>query len=338
VIRIHVAYQSTDEPWGGANNFIRALRAELMHCDRFTVTDTMDEDCDILFMNQLTVGPGRQIPLSRVLRFRRGESTVLDRLRGRATAKASSLVVRAVNLYGHAFRMGVRNALVGRARDARTMELLHAADLVVFQSDYQRRVFVESGYSGSRNRIIHNGASRVFWADPAVRPRQGDALRLVASTASPRATKRHDLIAALSEIAGVEVLHFGNWPAGLSAGRVQRFGMVPHAKMAEVFKGCDYFFHPAVKDPCPNAVFEAIVSGLPVIYHPGAGSSAEVVGPNGLPLDERDLAGTVDRARSEHEHLRSTVMQNREYYTVQRATREYVDAFEAVSPKAAVTH
>jgi glycosyltransferase involved in cell wall biosynthesis len=330
LIRIHVGYRPTSSPWGGANNFIRALRTELLRTGDFTLTDSMAVDCDILFMNQLTIGPGQGISFGRVRRFRRARPTILDRLRGRS-ARASALVVRAVNLNSHAFRMGIRNALLGRLKDADILRLLNFADLVVFQSEYQRRVFVDRGYDGTRNVVIHNGADPAFWLDRVLhRPADG-ILRIASSTASARASKHHELIAALSDVPFVHVLHFGNWPVGVNARSVQRHGMVDRATMVEAYQSCDYFFHPALRDPCPNAVFEAVCSGLPVIYNPGPGSGAEIVGPNGLPMDVTSLHATVDRARGLLEPLRATVLENRAQYTAERAARQYREAFEIVA-------
>ncbi|HUP41540.1 MAG TPA: glycosyltransferase [Vicinamibacterales bacterium] len=331
MIRIHVGYQPTASPWGGANNFMRALRNELLREGGFALTDSMGADCDILFMNQLTVGPGQRTSFRRVRRFRRGERTGFDWLRRRIPPRASSLVVRAVNLNSHAFTMGIRNAIIGRLRDAEVLKVLDLADLVVFQSQYQRSVFVDKGYAGSRNTVIHNGADPAFWVDDIARRPSDGILRIGSSTASPRASKRHDLIAALSEVPGVEVMHFGNWPAAVDVRRVRRYGMVSREKMTEVYATCDYFFHPALRDPCPNAVFEAVCSGLPVIYNPGPGSSAEIVGTNGLPMDETDLAATIERARSLLAPLKLTVLKNRADYTVHRAARQYREAFEMVA-------
>jgi glycosyltransferase involved in cell wall biosynthesis len=334
-IRIHIGYKPVEKPWGGANNFIRALREELARTGRYSFIESMDVDCDILFLNQLGMGPGRgTMRFERVRRYREGRVALSDRLRGRKRTTATRLVVRAVNLNSHVSNTGMRSRLFGRRADHQVLKLLNLADIVVFQSSYQRAVFTEQGYTGRRNLVIHNGADPAFWLTTVpIRP-AGRLLRIAASTTSRRSLKRHDLIARLSEFPDVEVRHFGNWPEHIDPRRVQLHGMVAKEKMAEEYSRCDYLFHPAVNDMCPNAIFEAICSGLPVIYNSGPGSSTEIVGANGFALNEEDLRETVDRARASQLELREAVAHNRDYYTVQRATRQYREVFETMASQA----
>ena len=333
-IRIHFGYRHVDAPWGGANNFIRALHAELARSGDYVFVDSMEAACDILFLNQLGMGPGgggKRIPLSVIRRRREGGRSWVDRLLRRRLPLAGRVAVRAVNLYRHAFRMGPRNLVIGRSRDRELLRLLEFADVVIFQSAYQRRVFAEHGYRGKSDIVIHNGADLAFWVTDVTEAPAGDTLRIVSSTVSTRRTKRHDLIARLSELKGVEVLHVGNWPGDVPPRGVKLFGVMTRDRIVDLYRRCHFFFHPAIKDPCPNAVFEAICAGLPVIYHPGQGSSAEIVGPNGLALDEDDLAVTVEKARANIRALKTAVMENRAYYAVQRASAQYREVFDRLA-------
>ena len=85
-------------------------------------------------------------------------------------------------------------------------------------------------------------------------------------------------------------------------------GGVYQDKMVEEMKTCHYFLHTAIKDPCPNAIFEAICMGLPVIFNPAIGSSPEIVGDIGLALQENDLASTIRRARVQLLELREILL------------------------------
>ena len=321
--RLHFAYRHVDRPWGGANNFIRALHASLESCGQFEFTGDIGEDCDILFMNELGMGPAngsRQWPLRAIRRLMRH--------------RPRRLVVRAVNLNRHAFRMGIRNRIVGRFKDRKTLALLDMADHVIFQSHYQRDVFRDAGYHGGRNTVIHNGADPFFWNNSPTPP--SSPLRIVSTTASARETKRHDLIAQLSLIPGIEVHHAGLWPAGLNSANVTRHGLLTREQIAALFATSHCLFHPAVKDPCPNSIFEALVGGLPVIYNPGPGSSAEIVGECGLPLAEQDLGSTVEMLRERLGALCEKVLETRSAYLASHSADRYRSVFEQVmlqSPK-----
>lgn len=317
-VRIYFGYRPVDKPWGGANNFIRALRADLQGSGRFELTSSIDADCDLLFMNELGRGPGegsRRWTLREVERAARGP-------------KPRKLVVRAVNLNRHAFPAGPRNWIFGRWRDRQVIQLLNMADAVIFQSRYQQEFFTDAGYRGSQHTVIHNGAGAAFWVEhPQLRPLD-DTLHLVSSTASPRSSKRHEIIARIALIPGVEVMHMGAWPADVSPGPVRRLDMLAPERMLEAFALAHYMLHPAIRDPCPNSIFEAICAGLPVIYNPAPGSSREIVGDCGLALDESDLAATVERARASLQAVRENVLRNRARYRIEHAAARYRSVFE----------
>jgi glycosyltransferase involved in cell wall biosynthesis len=322
--KIHFAYRHVDKPWGGANNFIRALHAYLQRQGRFTFTAAIDEDCDVLFMNQLGRGPGDPGRPWKI-------SEIEPLLRQNAAGRRRKLVVRAVNLNRHAFRAGPRNFLFGFWQDRATVKLLNLADVAIFQSEYQRSFFVDGGYRGRNSVVIHNGADQRFSIDPQ-RPALGETLRFVSSSASPRESKRHYVLARLSRVAGVEVVHLGAWPTGLDVGNVRCLGMQPPEQMLSALTQAHYFVHPAVKDPCPNSIFEAICAGLPVIYNPAPGSSAEIVGECGFPLDEDRLEDTVARARANFAELSAAVVRLRHRYGIEHAAARYMQVFDSVRP------
>jgi glycosyltransferase involved in cell wall biosynthesis len=229
--------------------------------------------------------------------------------------------------------MGPRNFVIGRWHDSRTIRLLNLADAVIFQSEYQRQFFVEAGYRNPEFSVIHNGADARFWRENVEPLPLGDELRLVSVTTSPRETKRHDIVAAMSKVPGVIVEHAGAWPEGLAAGNVRRLGTLTPEQIAAVYLRSHYLLHPAIKDPCPNSVFESVCAGLPVIYNAGPGSGTEIAGPCGIALDEHDPAGTIRRAREALPALRAAVLVNRPRYTIDRAAAAYRAVFERLGSK-----
>jgi hypothetical protein len=179
MIRIHFTYKHVDRPWGGANNFIRALRRQLAAEGDFVFVDRLDEPCDVVFMNQLSSGPAANGAAPKVREIRR------------LAEEGRRIAVRAVNLNRHAFRLGPRNMLLGWLRDRRAMALLGIADMAIFQSAYQRTVFAEAGYRGLQDVIIHNGADPIFWNEsrrvpPRIRSCGSSPRRL--RTATPSGT------------------------------------------------------------------------------------------------------------------------------------------------------
>jgi glycosyltransferase involved in cell wall biosynthesis len=315
MLRIHFTYRHVDRPWGGANNFIRALRAALLADGNYHIVNDPTEPSDIVFMNQLGSGPAGS-----------GDWRLADVRRWQAQGRR--VVVRAVNLNRHAFPLGPRNLTLGWWRDRQTVGLLNLADFAIFQSEYQLQFFRRVGYQGSAFSVIHNGAAAEFWSPEPSAPQLDDTLRLVSSTASPRRTKRHDLITAVAACEGVEVRHMGAWPDDVPTGRVVRLGALDRQAVISELRGAHVLLHTAEKDPCPNAVFEAVCVGLPVIYNSGPGSSAEIVGNCGIPLDVSRPQFSVAAVRERLSDLRAAVSGDRQRFSIAYAAARYRSVFE----------
>lgn len=318
-VKIHFAYRHVEKPWGGANNFIRALYEGLEQSRCFELMGRIEDDYDILFMNQLGTGPGgsgKLIPLS----------TVRDVInKSKRNKRKKSLVVRAVNLNRHASSPGIRNVTIGWWNDRNVIALLNLADFVIFQSAYQKRVFENAGYRGKRCAIIHNGAASSF-SGKAEYVQDTKTLRLI-STGSDRHSKRHDLIARFSIIKGVSVVYYGTWPANVDPLGVKLMGVAAHDIISNAMADCHYFLFPAEKDMCPNSVVEALCAGLPVIYSSGPGGVKEVVGEYGIAISGDDLTGVVQKARSMYGMLYNLLMGNRAGFHIEQAVSLYMAAF-----------
>jgi glycosyltransferase involved in cell wall biosynthesis len=316
MIKIHFTYRHVEKPWGGANSFIRALRGRMEADGGYRFMESIDDECDVMFMNQLGTGPGNG----------RGHHRLGD-VRRTISGDGRQVIVRAVNLNRHAFSMGPRNILFGTLQDLATIKLLNLADKVIFQSAYQASVFAAAGYRGGNAHVIHNGSDLSFWNDGVPMKLGTGPLRIVSATASDRATKRHDLIARASMLKGIEVLHCGAWPKGLNPGNVRLLGTLTRFEMAKLYAEAHLFMHPAVKDPCPNAIFEAVCAGLPVLYNPGPGSSLEIVGECGMALNEDAMENTLLEAQQNLGNLQEIVRDRRLYYRIDRAVADYAAVF-----------
>jgi glycosyltransferase involved in cell wall biosynthesis len=315
-IRLCFSYRHTDAPLDGSNNFTRALREHVSRVPGFTIIDDLHGDYDVLFMNQLSRSPGSPYSLSEI------RAALSD-------GRKKKLVVRAINLNCNYQSRDPIGYLRHFMRDRSTLDLLHMADFVIFQSAFQKGFFDRFGYKGKNNTVIHNGAASVFLNVPGGAKRLGprDDLILVSSAMATKGAKRQDIIAALSLVPGVNVIHSGVWPVDLNQGKVEFAGVLSHDEMARLYERGHYFLHPAIRDVCPNSLMEGLCAGLPAIYNPGLGSGSELGGKFGIPLDENDLLGTVVRARKQYERLATALAADRHYYSIERAAPSYMSVF-----------
>lgn len=321
-LRIHFTYRTIEQPHGGANNFLRALRSALACDPAFALVDDFDADFDILFMNQLSAGPANGsavIPLGRIR----------ERLAGRAIAP--KLVVRAVNLRRESHPLTIGGFIPNWLIDRRVVALLNMADAVIFQSDYQREVFETAGVANSNAVRIYNGASEQFdFASPRTLA-DGEPMEIVSTSIAPRLSKGQDWIARMADVPNVRVRFFGVWPDTIDPGKVSLEGIKTHLEIAAAYRSAHAFLHPALRDPCPNAVVEALHSGLPVIYRAGPGSSAELVRSLGVALDPDDFAGTVRKIRDGYPKLSGQAATARASHSIRRAYGEYKQVIESVA-------
>ena len=319
-MKLFSTYKTVAKPWGGANNFQRAL-FEALHTQYGVVLTEDMEKADIIFMNQLSTGPGKQ---SKHLGLR-------DIEQFKKLAPKAALVIRAVNLQSHSYPTSKLKYWLGGAkyRDEITLSALNSADFVIFQSEYQRQVFRHSGYRKNRNGIIHNGASKLF-SSAEIRPtlESDDKLTLFSSSLAKRETKRQDLILELSELPDVNVIHAGLWPNNLAKGNIEFCGVLDHLELSKTMSRAHYFFHPATKDPCPNALIEGLHLGLPVLFNPEQGSSEELAGKYGVPIKVGKLTQAIREARQQYKKLTHDLIRARTYFGVDRAAAQYFRTFQ----------
>jgi glycosyltransferase involved in cell wall biosynthesis len=321
-IKIFFGYKHTQDPWGGANNFIRALFG-LSGDDNFIVHHDINSKSDILFFSQLSCGPGNvEIGMKKNYHF-----SDIKRLKEKSSAK---LVVRAVNLNVNSSRLSLSSFASyvkdGLLADINAIRLVNLADFVIFQSEFQKSFFKKWGYIGKNNTVIHNGASAVFNNNNFSIGQAHDPLRLV-SNSNFKAFKRHEIVARMSLIPGVSVIHMGKWSDKIKKHRVDTRGTLTHGEIADIYKNSDYLLHPAVNDPCPNSVIEALRFGLPVVYSSQKGSSEEIVRGNGIPIDENNLEKTIRSAEEIFLSLKKKLSNDRGYYSIERAVSMYAETF-----------
>jgi glycosyltransferase involved in cell wall biosynthesis len=322
MIKIYSTYKTINQRSGGANNFILSLKKYFKKSGKFKFVSSINQEWAVLFMNQLWTGPGgdkKYMTISGV------ENLMTSHIKNSTKPK---LVVRAVSLNLISFSLGIRNLIFGLWKDKQLIKLLNIADLVIFQSEYQKNIFIKAGYKNKNFEIIHNGASRVFWLNKKSKNKKLHKIRLVSMTASERKTKKHDLIAKLSIDNNFEIIHIGRWPKSVNAKNVILKGELDIQRIKKIFSNSDYFFHPAIHDPCPNVIFEAICSGLPVIYNIGPGSSKEIVGICGFGFNEKYIFQISNIARDMLSQLQENVFRERHKYLIDYSAKKYEYAIE----------
>lgn len=325
-MKICIWFKPTEGPWGGANQFLRALASELRRLGH-EVSDEPRRGDEVVLLNAFMKGAGirlrpREVEYVRRVGTRHPWSRFFPANISRALARTDAAFVHRLDGVAHLIR-GVRS-------DADDVHVAVNAlcDYTIFQSRYCVTSFRESGGVDPRHStIVYNGVDGSVFAPPAnastTTPR---TIRFGASSWSPNPRKGFAHIAALSLVEGVEVQFAGRWPESVDAKNVKLVGAKDSRDLAEWLRTLDAMVHAAENEPCSNAILEGLASGLPMLYL-DSGGNRELAGDYGIALSG-DYARDAGALRDRYSALRERVLADRAKFLIGSVAGAYVRAFE----------
>jgi hypothetical protein len=181
------------------------------------------------------------------------------------------------------------------------------AHATIFQSQWSLNAHREAGIELHEPVVIPNAVDpRVFFAPPPTP--LGARVRLIATSWSDNPNKGGETLQWLARN-----LDSGRYPLTF-VGRVQTdlapARVVPPLDsqgVAALLREHDVYLAPSRNDPCSNALLEALACGLPVLYL-RSGGHPELVGDAGLGYDDhREIPGLLRRLVAEYEERRARV-------------------------------
>lgn len=322
-VRVFFAYKHIDAPWGGANSFIRTLHNGIKQKKTIKIINNINSKFDILFMNQLSMGPAKNSKKWKLSQIRKHLKTQNH------NSLKRQLVVRAINLSTMTSeKSGLLGTILSIINDFQIIKLLQMANLVIFQSEYQQQAFNKNGFNKKNYKVIYNCADPIFWDENPQWIHKSTVLNLAAVCFSNKNLKRFDLISKISLLKNVKISFFGNWPERYNSNNVILKGVKDKQTIINGVKNCHYLFHPAERDVCPNVVLEALALGVPVIYNGNSGGSRELVQTAGLSLQENDLSETINKAQNLLSYHRRQTLLVREKFHYKKCIDKYIKIFE----------
>lgn len=275
----HILYDLRDGPYGGANQFLKALKAELGRRGAYA-EDPVAADV-VLFNSHHHV--------DRVLALRRQlpATIFIHRVDG------------PTRLYNASD--DPRDAVVARAN--RTL-----ADATVFQSHWSRRANDETGFPrGPFTTVISNAADpATFNVEGHEPPKSGEKIRLIATSWSPNPNKGFDVYAALER--SLDFQRFDMAFVGRSPIEFENISQVPPctpAELAGLLKRSHVFITASRNDPCSNSLIEAMHCGLPAVAL-NDGGHPEILGDGGeLFTDASEIPALLERVVRNYRRYRA---------------------------------
>ena len=77
-------------------------------------------------------------------------------------------------------------------------------------------------------------------------------------------------------------------------------------------------------------MFEALASGLPVLYNDNLGSSKEIVQEYGIPLDFNNLKISISNFIKNHDKISSKLVGKRKNFSINLSGQKYLDLFKSL--------
>ena len=321
---ICILFDTIDAPWGGGNQFLKGLSAELSAMGH-RVHKRPDADSQVVLLNAHNMGANKPLRSRQVLQLRQtGSMNQLGRLMPewmqRMTPRKGPVLVHRVD--------GVAELVRGHRTTADEIQpaVNRLTDHTVFQSEYCRTSFAEHcGIVPSSSSVVINGTDpRLFFPDTDIHW-GGGPLRLVAASWSPNPRKGFAEIAQFSRLPGVEVNFAGNWCPDVDVGNVRLVGVLDSRELGELMRKSHALLQPAQNEPCSNVTVEAMACGLPVVYR-DSGGNRQLAGEYGVVLTD-DPGSTLGALKGRYLELRQKVLADRDKFLIRRATEEYLELF-----------
>ena len=293
-MRVFMNFKEVRGPYGGANSFLRTLRAALER-GGVRVTTRLDDRFDVALLNALSHG----IDVRFVERVAERVPVVHRKVGYRASGPPD-------------LRAEVDGVIEG---DRRQIEFSPYVTHTIFQSGYSREVFLASGFRGEHT-VIHNGVDdrvfspleprgllrrsglRAFWTE-------GSPMRVIVVAWSTDANKGFAEYARVDEtLAGrtdVEMALVGRIPEGFRPRHIRRYAARPSRRLPPLLRRQHVVLQLARHETCSNALLEALACGLPAIYL-DSGSNDEIAGEYGV-VYEGDLFAALERLKPRYREI-----------------------------------
>jgi len=304
-MKIHILYDFKDQPWGGGNQFLRALRKELKTQG---VYEENPEKADAVLFNSYPFGV--EYLFDQILRLKQKDP--------------NKIII---------YRLDGPISLI-RGRDKEIDEIIALfnnlfVDGVIFQSEWCREQNKKHFNILSKyEMVIHNAPdNQIFNKDGKQKFNPKEKIKLIATSWSPNWRKGFEIYKYLDEnldFSKYEVTFVGSSPIKFK--NIKWIKPVPSEKLADILEEHDIFVTASKNDPCSNSLIEALSCGLPAVAL-NDGGHPELVG-NGGELFEgkNDVMGKIEKVVPNYSHYQSKIRE----FSINEVAKEYCGFAEKI--------
>lgn len=258
-LKINILYDFKTGPWGGGNQFLKALRQSLIKQKNYSEDP---ENADVIIFNSHHFGENlaclkylinlkQSIPKLRLIHRLDGPVSLI-----RGGSKSIDTLIFDINS--------------------------KLADGTVFQTNWSRKKSFEmSLYTKHVHRTIINAPNDEIFPRKTIVPIKGK-IKLINTSWAANERKGVDILKYLDQeldFSRFQMTFVGNINADFK--NINVFSPKDSAVLAEILRSHDIFIAPSINDPCSNALCEALHTGLPALAR-DSGGHPELVGNGGV--------------------------------------------------------
>jgi glycosyltransferase involved in cell wall biosynthesis len=302
-MKIHILATLKEGPWGGGNQFLKALRLGLVDLHLY---EENAELADVIVFNSFPFGEEHRF--RELYQLKKKHKLIIHRLDGPISEV--------------------------RGKDIEIDQIIYTAnqafaDGTVFQSNWSREENYRLGLKQKRfEKVILNAP------DPAVFNRlekipfsSNRKVKLIAVSWSKNLRKGFSVYQFLDEhldFTKYEMTFIGNSPIQLK--NIKQISALDSKQLAEQFKQHDIYLTASEKDPCSNALIEALHCGLPALVL-NDGGHPEIVGKGGETFNKpEEISGKLLEIVMDY----TKYVQAIDVPNLKEITHQYVEFIDAV--------
>jgi glycosyltransferase involved in cell wall biosynthesis len=301
-MKIHILFKFQDGPWGGGNQFLKALRKTLKEKGQYS---EQPENADIILFNS-------HHDLSSVLwlKLRYPEKIFVHRIDG------PIFFIRDKNLEIDKIIFKFSEKI---------------ADLSIFQSNWSLKKCIELGYIGEKHATIYNAPNNsIFNTVNKKKFADSNKIRLIATSWSGNRNKGFDVYQYIDthlDFSKYSFIFIGNTPPNFKFKNIKYLKPLPTEELALRLKDSDIFITASKNDPCSNSLIEALSCGLPSVGFNGGGHP-ELIQKGGETFnDVQDAIQKIEKIATHY----ATYQRNIPNYNIDKVTNEYIHAIKKIT-------